>query len=116
LELYFRKLKPNGIVAMHVSNRNLELASVVAGIAEANKAIVRVYDGGDLEEDVDEHRWIPTIAAVARNEADFGILAKSELWPIRERDPRQRIWTDDYSNIVGALLRHLRSRQASGNE
>ena len=116
LELYFRKLKPNGIVAMHVSNRNLELASVVAGIAEANKAIVRVYDGGDLEEDVDEHRWIPTIAAVARDEADFGILAKSQLWPIRERDPRQRIWTDDYSNIVGALLRHLRSRQASSNE
>ncbi len=116
LELYFRKLKPNGIVAMHVSNRNLELASVVAGIAEANKVIVRVYDGGDIEEDVDEHRWIPTIAAVARNEADFGILAKSELWPIRERDPRQRIWTDDYSNIVGALLRHLRSRQADGGE
>jgi SAM-dependent methyltransferase len=116
LELYFRKLKPNGIVAMHVSNRNLELASVVAGIAEANKVIVRVYDGGDIEEDVDEHRWIPTIAAVARNEADFGILAKSELWPIRERDPRQRIWTDDYSNIVGALLRHLRSRQANSGE
>jgi len=116
LELYFRKLKPNGIVAMHVSNRNLELASVVAGIAEANKAIVRVYDGGDIEEDVDEHRWIPTIAAVARNEADFGILAKAELWPIRERDPRQRVWTDDYSNIVGALLRHLRTRQANGDE
>ncbi len=113
LELYFRKLKPNGIVAMHVSNRNLELASVVAGIAEANNAIVRVYDGGDIEEDVDEHRWIPTIAAVARKEADFGVLAKSELWPIRERDPRQRIWTDDYSNIIGALLRHLRSRQAN---
>ncbi len=116
LELYFRKLKPNGIVAMHVSNRNLELATVVAGIAEANKAIVRVYEGGDIEEDVDEHRWIPTIAVVARNEADFGILAKSELWPIRERDTRQRIWTDDYSNIVGALLRHLRSRQANGGE
>ena len=69
---------------------------------------MRVYDGGDLEEDVDEHRWIPTIAVVARNEADFGVLAKSELWPIRERDPRQRVWTDDYSNVVGALLRHLR--------
>jgi SAM-dependent methyltransferase len=116
LELYFRKLKPNGVVAMHVSNRNLELASVVAGIAEANKAIVRVYDGGDIDEDADEHRWIPTIAVVARNEADFGILAKSELWPIRERDTRQRIWTDDYSNIVGALLRHLRNRRAYSEE
>jgi SAM-dependent methyltransferase len=116
LDLYFRKLKPNGVVAMHISNRNLELASVVAGIAEANKTVVRVYDGGDIDEDVDEHRWIPTIAVVARNEADFGILAKSELWPIRERDPRQRVWTDDYSNIVGALLRHLRNRRAYSSE
>lgn len=112
LELYFRKLKPNGVVAMHVSNRNLELVSVVAGIGESIGAIVRVYDGGDLEEDVDEHRWIPTIAVVARNEADFGVLTKSELWPVRERDPRQRVWTDDYSNVVGALLRQLRSRQS----
>jgi hypothetical protein len=116
LALYFTKLKPNGIVAMHVSNRNLELASVVAGIAQANGAIVRVYDGGDIEEDSDEHRWIPTIAAVARNDADFGILAKSEYWPIRERDPRQRVWTDDYSNIVGALIRHLRQRQTSNDD
>ena len=37
LELYFRKLKPNGIVAMHVSNRNLELATVVAGIAQSHR-------------------------------------------------------------------------------
>ena len=36
--LYFKKLKPNGIVAMHISNRNLELASVAAGVAEANGA------------------------------------------------------------------------------
>lgn len=116
LELYFRKLKPGGIVAMHVSNRNLELTSVVAGIGQSIGAIVRVYEGGDIEEDADEHRWIPTIAVVARNEADFGALAKSEFWPIRERDPRQRVWTDDYSNVVGALLRQMRLRQASGDE
>jgi hypothetical protein len=110
LELYFRKLKPNGIVAMHVSNRNLELATVVAGIAQSHGATVRVYDGGDIEEDADEHRWIPTIAAIARREEDFGELAKSEFWPLRERDPRQRVWTDDYSNILGALLRNLQQR------
>jgi SAM-dependent methyltransferase len=116
LELYFRKLKPGGVVAMHVSNRNLELASVVAGIGQSIGAIVRVYEGGDIEEDADEHRWIPTIAVVARNEADFGILAKSEFWPVRERDPRQRVWTDDYSNVVGALLRQMRLRQAGGSD
>jgi hypothetical protein len=109
MALYMKKLKPHGIVAMHISNRNLELASVVAGIAQANGAITRVYDGGDMEEDASEQKWIPKVAAVARREEDFGALAKSEYWPIRERDPNQRVWTDDYSNIFGALLRRLRN-------
>jgi len=95
-------------VAIHVSNRNLELASVVAGTAEANGAITRVYDGGDVQEDASEHRWVPRVAAVARSEEDFGALAKSKYWSVRERDPNQRVWTDDYSNIVGSMLRKLR--------
>jgi hypothetical protein len=109
MALYMKKLKPHGIVAMHISNRNLELASVVAGIAQANGAITRVYDGGDMEEDASEQRWIPKVAVVARSEEDFGALARSKYWPLRERDPNQRVWTDDYSNILGALLRKLRS-------
>ena len=50
------------------------------------------------------------VAVIARNDEDFGALAKSEFWPIRERDPRQRVWTDDYSNIAGAILRNLREK------
>ena len=116
LALYFSKLKPNGVVAMHISNYNLELATVVAGIAQANGAIVRYYEGGDIEMDEDEHRWIPKVAVIARNPADFGKLAQSEYWPVIERDPRQRVWTDDYSNIVGAMLRRIRQRQESDEE
>lgn len=116
MALYLRKLKPNGIVAMHVSNLNLELASVVAGIAQVNGAITRVYDGGDVEEDASQQRWVPRVAAVARREEDFGVLAKSYYWPIRERDPNQRVWTDDYSNILGALLRRLQEHREEGGD
>jgi hypothetical protein len=116
MALYLRKLKPNGIVAMHVSNVNLELASVVAGIAQVNGAITRVYDGGDVEEDASQQHWVPRVAAVARREEDFGVLAKSEYWPIRERDPNQRVWTDDYSNIFGALLRRLQEHREEGGD
>ena len=116
MALYLRKLKPHGVVAMHVSNLNLELASVVAGIAQANGAIARIYDGGDVEADASQQHWVPRVAAVARNEDDFGALAKSEYWPIRERDPNQRVWTDDYSNIVGAMLRNLREKRAPSGD
>ena len=86
MALYLRKIKPGGMVAMHVSNKNLELATVVAGIAEANGVICRIYDGGDVENNYDEFLFVPRVAAVARTNEDFGALAKSEFWPIQERD------------------------------
>jgi SAM-dependent methyltransferase len=108
MAVYLRKIKPNGIVALHVGNRNLELPSVVAGIAQANGAIARVYDGGDVEGDDELVHIVPRVAVVARQDADFGPLAQSEYWPVRDVYPNQRVWTDDYSNIVGSMLRRLR--------
>ena len=111
MALYLRKLKPDGLIAMHISNKNLELASVIAGVAEANGVIARVYDGGDVEEDAERYLWVPRVAAIARREQDFGALAKSSYWPVYERDASQRVWSDDYSNVVGAVLRKLRERR-----
>ncbi|MGV3632794.1 MAG: fused MFS/spermidine synthase [Pseudorhodoplanes sp.] len=108
--LYLRKLKPGGIIAMHISNKNLELASVVAGVADANGLIARIYNGGDVEEDADRYLWVPRVAVLARRDEDFGALARSDYWPVHERDRAQRVWSDDYSNVVGALIRHLRAR------
>jgi spermidine synthase len=111
IALYLRKLKPGGLIAMHISNKNLELASVVAGVAEANGLIARVYDGGDVEEDAERYLWVPRVAILARREEDFGALAKSDYWPVWERDQAQRVWSDDYSNVVGAVIRNLRERR-----
>src|SRR6266849_2935421 len=108
--IYLRKLKPNGIVALHVSNYHLELGSVVAGVAHANGAITRLYDGGDVQEDAAEQKWVPIVAAVASKDEDFGALAKSRYWPLLPPDPAQRVWTDDYSNVLGALVRRLQQR------
>ncbi|HSP49493.1 MAG TPA: fused MFS/spermidine synthase [Pseudolabrys sp.] len=107
MALYLRKLKPHGVVAMHLSNYHLELISVAAGAAQANGAIARAYLGGDMEEDADQLHWIPKVAAIARRDEDFGALAMSKFWPLRARDPNQRVWTDDYSNIFGSIVRNL---------
>lgn len=44
MEIYKRKLAPKGILVMHISNRHLELASVVAGVANANGMAVRTHN------------------------------------------------------------------------
>jgi hypothetical protein len=48
------------------------------------------------------------VVVSAREEADVGKLASSDKWTLTEAEDHQRVWTDDYSNIVGALWRRLR--------
>jgi hypothetical protein len=108
MAIYLKKLSPHGMVAVHVSNRHLELASVVTGIAAANGAITRVSDSTDVDGTSHPYKYASTVAAVARSDEDFGQLAQSPDWELKEPDPAQWVWTDDYSNIVGAVLRRLR--------
>jgi hypothetical protein len=108
MAVYLGKLAPHGMVVMHISNRYLELASVVAGIAAANSLVTRVNDVYDLDETANPYKYSGTVAASVRSEADFGPLAESDDWEVKEPDPSQWVWTDDYSNIVGSLLRKLK--------
>ena len=108
MAIYLAKLSPNGMVVLHVSNRHLELASVVAGIAAENGLITLVSDGVDIDEAANPYKFSGTVVAVARNEDDFGPLTQSQDWELREPPPNQRVWTDDFSNIVGSLIRKHR--------
>ncbi len=107
MAIYLRKISPHGVVVLHISNRHLELASVVAGIAAANGLVTRVDESADLDEASDPYKFAGTVAAVARTDEDFGALAHSNGWEIREPDPKQWVWTDDYSNIIGSIMRNL---------
>jgi hypothetical protein len=108
MALYLRKLSPHGMIAMHVSNRHLELASVVAGIAAANGLVTRVNDRVDFDELANPYKYAGTVAVVARSEEDLGALGQTSEWMPMEPDPHQWVWTDDYSNIIGAVLRRLK--------
>jgi hypothetical protein len=112
MQIYLAKLAPHGMVVMHVSNRHLELSSVVAGIAQANGLEARTNPGtsGDEHEDDGAYKFTSTIVVVARADEDFGVLGEPGdfAWPVVTAPAKQRIWTDDYSNIVGAIMRHLR--------
>jgi hypothetical protein len=108
MAIYLRKLAPHGIAVIHISNRYLELASVVTAIAAANGALARLNDGSDVEERSNDYLFAGTVVAVARSDEDFGTLAQSRYWPLQEPDPGQWVWTDDYSNVLGAIVRQLR--------
>jgi hypothetical protein len=106
MAIYKTKLAPQGAVAMHVSNRHLELASVVVGIAEANGLESWVYSEDSGRDN--EYIFATSVVVSAREEADVGKLASSDVWALTEADENQRVWTDDYSNVLGAVWRRLR--------
>ena len=117
MAIYLSKLAPHGIVMMHISNRHMELGSVVAGIAHANGLVSRVNNRAAREGE-DDARYIFTSNVVisAREEADFGELLEDKDWSELTIDAKQRIWTDDYSNIVGAIWRNLRKAHFTSEE
>jgi hypothetical protein len=106
MKIYKDKLAPQGVVLMHVSNRHLELASVIVGIAEANDLKSWVYSE-DSDRD-NEYIFATSVVISARAEADVGTLASSDEWELTDADKQQRVWTDDYSNVLGAVYRRLR--------
>jgi hypothetical protein len=106
MEIYKDKLAPQGAVVMHVSNRHLELSSVVVGIAEANDLKSWVYSEDSGRDN--EYIFATSVVVSSREEADVGKLASSDKWALTEANENQRVWTDDYSNVLGAVWRRLR--------
>ena len=103
LGVYLKHVKPDGIVAFHVSNRFLDLVPVVARLAKehgAHAALVR--DDPDEEEDPRRSRtdWV----LVARDPAALKRAAIVERGAAEPEDrPDWRTWTDDYSNLIQIL-------------
>ena len=106
MKIYKDKLAPQGAVMMHVSNRHLELSSVVVGIADANDLKSWVYSEDSNRDN--EYVFATSVVVSAREEADVGTLASSDVWELTEPTEDQRVWTDDYSNVLGAVYRRLR--------
>ena len=99
LAVYLRHLKPDGVVAFHVSNRFLKLAPVVSQLArEAGLSAVDVIDDPKAVE-YSSSEWV----LVTRNEdfldRDAVIDASSEIGDI----PGLPLWTDKYNNLFKIL-------------
>ena len=87
MAIYKAKITPTGVVMMHISNRHLELASVITGIAAANGLQTWVYDRGDTGSD-DDYMFTSEVAISAARLADIGELAYDGDWQLRKPDSR----------------------------
>jgi SAM-dependent methyltransferase len=102
LGVYLRHVRPDGIVAFHVSNRFLDLIPVVARLAKEQGAhAVLVSDDPDDDDSVRSRSdWV----LVSRDAAALKrpAIVDAGAQPAEDR-PEWRTWTDDYSNLVQIL-------------
>jgi spermidine synthase len=103
LGVYLRHVKPDGIVAFHVSNRFLELIPVVARIAQENGAhAVVVKDDPDEEEDNRRSRTDWVLVSRDPEALKRKAIVDRKGAPAPDK-PEWRSWTDDYSNLIQIL-------------
>jgi hypothetical protein len=109
MRLYLRQIRPDGVVILHLSNRNLELvAPASAAVAEAGGAsLTQAYAPPRDTPMFKDASSIVVIAA--RTPQALEAFRRDPRW--RATNPhRARAWTDDYSNVIGALVRQMLRR------
>jgi hypothetical protein len=99
---YVRHLKPDGVIAVHLSNRHLNLEPVVFRLAEeAQLECVQINNRKDRKRAVFAAKWV----LLSNNQ---GFLGRPQIQRGVGRiqqspDPQFPLWTDQYNNLIQIL-------------
>ena len=102
---YLARLADNGVLVLHISNRHMELARVVAAVGAAEDLVTFIKQDDRPEQKPPDFKLNAIVAALARKPADLGDLPQRPGWREMPPEPGVTAWTDDYSDILGAILR-----------
>ncbi len=96
-ELYLQRLKPEGVLAIHISNQYLDLAPVVGALAQAcGLTAIEIRSARDDSRHILAADWI----LLSRNRnfaARFGVHGQAAPFTT------EKAWTDDYNNLIRAM-------------
>jgi hypothetical protein len=101
IQLYFRHLKPEGVLALHISNRYLDLKPVCEGGAAAvGREAWVVDDEGDEASYLSSSTWVLVTSDLSLYQGKFFKDATISQFHAKKGF---RPWTDDYSNLFQIL-------------
>jgi len=106
LRLYMRKLQPNGLLIMHISNRYADLTRVLRGWrgVTGQRVAIDQYVPSASEQAIGVR---PTVAvALSRSPEPLAWLAQTKQWYWLDDDGPVVHWTDDHVNLLGVIDRN----------
>jgi hypothetical protein len=96
-EVYLSHLSHDGVLALQISNRHLDLRPLVSALARDAGLTGRMQH---FEPEEGAFAQTPSVWVVAsRSQAALGPLASDSRWRVLEDQRPIRLWTDDYSSI-----------------
>lgn len=107
--LYKSRLTSHGAIAVNISNKNMELENAVAASAAANDMVTAVKLDQHRDDPAKETLHLPAeIALVTRSAGDMKALKLGPGWHMIQPPAGAPVWTDDYSNVLSAILLKIR--------
>lgn len=106
--LYVDRLATDGVLAIHISNRYLDLEPAMTAMADVFAGEgVRTFLANSVVEKKSLDATSSQVVLLSKSDAT---AARVAAWSdVKElKGATTRAWTDDYSNILGALMSYLR--------
>ena len=96
--LYMRHLRPDGVLAIHISNKYLDLQPIVeSGAASAGANSILVISPADPGRALFSSTWM------LASRSEEALANFPEVTFLFRKKPNLRPWTDDYSNLFQIL-------------
>jgi SAM-dependent methyltransferase len=106
---YLTHLKPDGVLILHLSNRNLDLPGPAMAVAHAAGGYAMLQKHRQPSDSPALWESSEDAVIVARNPQALAAYAADRRWS--PADPTQaRAWTDDYTNLAGAMISRMKQR------
>lgn len=105
LAIYRRALAPGGVLLAHISNRHVRLEPIFAALANdagmlAIGRIDREVTPAEKAAEKTASHWV--VLSTSAPELD-AILAKNKEWHRLPPPAKQKVWTDDFADVLGAM-------------
>lgn len=104
-ELYLSKLRHDGLIVFHISNKYLRIEPLLAAVAQ-QQGLVGLARFDDLSGDPEPipGKKVSHYVVLARESQHLGGLLTDHRWTAIEGDPGIRYWTDGYSNLLSLFI------------